>query len=129
MRVSFLALLFVGLAIAVAGCGPRKPVEGPTVDAFRGKVTHQGKPVTFPEGSNPTLKLFHESGRSFDIRLQPDGSFKIGWMPIGKHSATLLRANKKGIGPPETRFNIPGGVTIEAGKTEYEIDLGSGWIP
>jgi len=129
MRVWSLAALFVGLALAVVGCGPRKPFDGPTVDAFVGKITHQGKPVTFPEGSNPRLKLFHEKGQSFEIPLQPDGSFKIGWMPIGKHSATLLRANDKGTGPPEMRHNIPEGLTIETGKKEYEIDLGPGWKP
>src|SRR5262249_14971011 len=79
-----------------------------------------GRPGHFPEGSEPSLKLFHEKGESFEIPLQPDGSFKIGWMPIGKHSATLLRRNKTGMGPPETRYSIPGGLTIEAGKTRYE---------
>jgi hypothetical protein len=129
MRSLSLAILFLGLTIAVGGCGPRKSFKGPTIDSFSGRVTHQGQPVTFPADSEPSLKLFHEKGESFEIPLQSDGSFKIGWMPIGKHSATLLRRNKTGKGPPETRYNIPGGLTIEAGKMEYEIDLGPGWKP
>jgi hypothetical protein len=75
-------------------------------------VVHRGQPVNFPEGSDPSLEpsleLFHEKGESFEIPLNPDRSFRIKWMPIGKHSATLLRRNKTGMGPPETRYNIPG---------------------
>jgi hypothetical protein len=63
------------------------------------------------------------------IPIQRDGSFKIGWMPIGKYSATLLRSNKEGRGPPEKRHNIPGGLMIEDGKTEYTIELGKGFQP
>src|SRR5262249_6405685 len=113
----------------VAGCGPKKSFDGPTVDAFTGRLTHDGKPVTFPESETVTLSVFHEKGEKFDIRIQPDGSFKIGWMPIGKYSATLLRGNKEGRGPPTNRYNIPGGLTIEEGKTEYTIELGKGWNP
>jgi len=115
------------LCLAGVGCGPRKPFDGPTVDAFTGRLTHNGQPVSFPDGV-ATLKLFHEKGQSFDIPLQPDGTFKIGWMPIGKYSALLNRPPKGAKGAP-TRYQVPGGLTIQDGKTEYTVELGKGFKP
>jgi hypothetical protein len=123
MRRGVALLLLLGPGLS--GCGPKKSFEGPTVDAFTGQLTRNGQPATFPETQKVRLQVYHETGRSFLIPIQPDGSFKIGWMPIGKYSATLLRA-KEGTGPPEKRDNIPGGLTIESGKTEYAIELGKG---
>jgi hypothetical protein len=120
-------VLMVGFALAAVGCGPRKTYDGPTVDAFTGRLTHVGKPVTFPEGEVVRVWLFHEKGQSFGIPIQTDGSFKIGWMPIGKYSAILHRETKKTRGP--SRYTIPGGLKIEDGKTEYAIELGKGWKP
>jgi hypothetical protein len=121
--------LLLGLGLAVAGCGPRKSFDGPTVDAFTGRLTHDGQPVTFPDNEKVTLEVYHETGRSFLIPIKPDGSFEIGWMPIGKYSATLLRGNKDVRGPPAKRHNVPGGFKVEDGKTEYTIELGKGWQP
>ena len=36
------------------------------------------------------------------------------------------RANEKG---PPRRYNIPAGLAIEDGKTEYKIELGKGYKP
>jgi hypothetical protein len=127
MRVVCVAVLIAGLAVA-AGCA-RKPFDGPTVDAFNGRLTHDGKPVSFPEGEDVTLQLFHEKGQSFGVPINSDGSFKIGWMPIGKYSATLMRQNKREKGPPTNRYSVPGGLAIQEGQTEYKIDLGKGWKP
>src|SRR5262249_30672020 len=127
MRVLSLAVLIVGLA--ASGC-KKKPFDGPTVDAFTGRLPPDRKPITFPEGEELTLQLFHEKGQSFGIPIKPDGSFVIGWMPIGKYSATLIRVNPRAVrGSPQIRQNVPGGLTIEAGKTEYTIDLGKGSKP
>jgi hypothetical protein len=121
--------LILGLGLVIGGCGPRKSFNGPTVDAFTGRLTHDGKPVTFPEGGKVMLEVYHETGEKYGIPIQTDGSFKIGWMPIGKYGATLLRSNKEERGPPTKRYNVPGGFTVEAGKTEYTIELGKGWQP
>ncbi len=89
----FLAL--VAIMFAVLGCGQRKSFDGPTVDAFNGKVVHEGKPVNFPADEKVQLKMVHEKGESFGVPLQQDGTFKIGWMPIGKYSAILLREKEQ----------------------------------
>jgi hypothetical protein len=121
--------LLLGMALGLAGCGPKKSFDGPTVDAFIGRLTSDGKPVSFPDSETVRLEVFHETGETFLIPIKTDGSFEIGWMPIGKYSATLLRGNKEGRGPPSKRHNVPGGFTIEDGKKEYTIDLGKGWRP
>lgn len=130
MRTLRCLFLLLGLGIMAGGCGPRKPFNGPTVDSFTGKLTHDGKPITIPAEDKVQLKLFHEKGESFGIPIQSDGSFKIGWMPLGKYSATLIRERagtgaKKG---PQTA-TIPSGLTVEQGKTEYTIELGKAWKP
>jgi hypothetical protein len=128
MRVSLSAALVAVLGLADAGCN-RKPFDGPTVDAFTGKLVQDGKPVSLPEGEQVLLQVFHEKGQSFGIPVQPDGSFKVGWMPIGKYSAILTRQSKAQKGSPLNRYTVPGGLTIQEGKTDYTIDLGKGWKP
>src|SRR5262245_28752124 len=110
----------------VAGCA-RKEFDGPTVKEFNGRLVHDGKPVSFAAEDGVQVQLFHEKAQSFNVPIQPDGSWKIGWMPIGKYSATLLRGRAE-KGPPR-RYNIPGGLTIEDGKTDYTIELGKGYKP
>jgi hypothetical protein len=113
------------MAAAVsAGCRPaEKKYEGPTVPAFTGRLTHKGEPVSFPGEGRVVLQLVFEKGKGpMGVRIQPDdGTFKIGLMPIGKYSMTLIRGRN--------RYNIPGELTIEEGKTEYEIELGEKWKP
>jgi hypothetical protein len=128
MRVWSCAALLAGLALAAGGCGPRKSYDGPTVDSFTGKLTHDGKDVSFPESEEVTLQVAHEKGQRFGVPIQPDGSFKVTWMPIGTYAAILERAKKGQVGPP-SRYGVPGGLKIEAGKTEYTIELGKGWKP
>jgi hypothetical protein len=123
------AALVLALGLVVSGCGPRKPFTGPTVDAFNGRLTHDGKPVSFPDGESVMLEVYHQTGEKFGIPIRPDGTFRIGWMPIGKYSAMLMRERKSARGAPASRYNIPGGFTIEDGKTEYSIELGKGWQP
>ncbi len=123
--------LAAGLGLAAGGCGPSKPFDGPTVDAFNGRLVQGGQPVAFPADEKVQLKLFHEKGESFNIPVNADGTFKIGWMPIGKYSAALTREaavpGKKGVAP--SRYSVPGGLTVEAGKTEYQVELGKDWKP
>ena len=124
----------VGLVVAaglVAGCGePVAKFEGPTVNEFVGKLVHEGKPVSFPAEEKVTLQAFHEKGQQFVIPIQSDGSFKIGWMPIGKYSPTLtrLKASAKG-GAPSTYALPPGALAIVDGKTQYDIELGKSYKP
>jgi hypothetical protein len=133
MQRSFRDFILVLAVSAVAyGCA-RKPFHGPTVDAFNGRLTRKGEPVSFPEKEKPILKVFHEKGKSFGIPIEPDGTFQIGWMPIGKYSAMLIRENKASAdrrGPPQTMYHVPNGFAIEEGKTEYLIiELGPDWKP
>jgi hypothetical protein len=121
-------VVLVALGLTVAGCKSRE-FDGPTVDAFNGRVVRDGEPVSFPEGEQVTLQVsLHEKAQSFGIPLKSDGSFQITWMPIGKYSMMLERPPKGGKGPP-TKYQVPGELVIEPGKTEYTIELGKGWNP
>jgi len=127
--INRLALTFC-LGLAVFGCTKNKGgYEGPTVDAFHGKVTHDGNPVKFAENEEVQLNVFHESGRQFGIPLSADGTFEIGWMPIGKYAMMLERQNPAKKGPTKTRYNVPSSLTIEEGKKDYVIELGKNFKP
>jgi hypothetical protein len=128
--INWLLLIFC-LGLAVLGCGKdRGGFEGPTVDAFVGKVTHNGNPVKFAEGEEVQLKVFHDSGRQFGIPLTVDGAFTIGWMPIGKYAMMLERTPKNpGKGPTKMRYSVPGNLIIEEGKKDYVIELGKEFKP
>ena len=88
------------------------------------------EPVQFAE-NEAKLAVFHESGRQFGIPLKPDGTFQIGWMPIGKYSMMLERTSQNPAkkGPQKTMHNVPDGLTIEEGKKDYVIELGKGFKP
>jgi hypothetical protein len=129
MRWFWSVVLLTGFGLANLGGCSKKPFDGPTVDAFNGKVTQDGKPVSFPEDQEVSLELVHhQSTQTFGIPLKPDGSFKIGWMPIGKYSVTLERVAKGSPGPARKQ-SVPGGLTIVDGQTEYTIDLGKSRKP
>ncbi len=129
MILSFRTLLVVlALAGFLCGCNS-KPYKGPTVDAFTGRLTHEGKPVRFPDDEKIILRLFfHEKGGMMGIPIQQDGTFQIGWMPLGTYSAVLIR-QKTGSRGGQIMHNIPGNFKIEEGKTEYTIELGPQWKP
>ena len=132
MRTINRLVLTFCLGLAVFGCiDKRGGYEGPTVDAFHGKVTHNGNPVKFADNEEVQLTLYHEKGQQFGIPLKADGTFEIGWMPTGKYAIMLERLTQTPAkkGPQKTRYNVPGGLTIEEGKTEYTIELGEGWKP
>jgi hypothetical protein len=118
----------VVLAALATGCSePRSTqYDGPKVDAFTGRLVHNGKPVSFPGGEQVTMRIFHEKSSSFGIPIQSDGTFKIGWMLIGKYSAVIERPPEGGKGGPR-KYNVPGGFKVEEGKTDYTIELGPGW--
>jgi hypothetical protein len=120
------------LGLAVFGCSNGKGgYVGPTVDAFHGKVTHNGNPVTFAENEEVQLTLYHEKGQQFGIPLKVDGTFEIGWMPTGKYAIMLERTtpNPAKKGPQMSRYNVPDGLTIEEGKKDYVIELGKDFKP
>jgi len=131
MRTINRLVLTCCLGLAVLGCGNNKGgYEGPTVNAFHGKVTHNGNPVKFAEGEEVQLTVFREKGRQYGIPLKADGTFEIGWMPTGKYSMMLERnvqTPKKGI--TKTRYSVPDTLTIQDGKKDYVIELGKGWKP
>jgi hypothetical protein len=130
MRLTAAALALAG-ATLLAGCGEKKPYDGATVDKFNGQVVHNGKPVAFAANEKAELKLILQSKpESFGIPLRPDGGFEIGWMPVGKYSATLVRTRTEGgkKSAPAV-YNVPDGLTITEGQTEYKVELGPGYKP
>ncbi len=128
MRCVPTIILSATLGLFAIGCENRSTYDGAKVDSFSGRVVKGGKPVSFPAGETVQLKLVHDKAKSFGIPLGPDGSFKIGWMPIGKYSAILIRQTDGGKGGPNM-YNVPGGFEIAEGKTEYEVELGKDWKP
>jgi hypothetical protein len=126
-----IGLLLLGLLFTpLLGCEPPKVKEfdGPTVDKFVGKLVHEGKPVQFPEDEVVTLQLMLlQNHRVFGIPIKSDGSFDIGWMPIGKYAAILERRKDGGMRPDKQ--TVTADFRIEKGKTEYTIDLGANWKP
>jgi len=130
MRTIHRLVLTFCVGLTVFGCGkPTGEYEGPKVDAFHGKLVSDGKPVKFAENEEAQLSVFHESGRQFGIPLTADGTFEIGWMPIGKYSMMLERTSQNKKGPGKTRTGVPGNLVIEAGKKDYVIHLGKGFKP
>ena len=130
MRTINRLVLTFCLGLAVIGCANKRGgYEGPTVDAFHGKVTHNGNPVKFAE-NEAQLSLYHEKGQQFGIPLKADGTFEIGWMPIGKYAMMLERTPKNpGKGPTKTRYSVPSSLIIEEGKKDYVIELGKDFKP
>ena len=121
--------LLVAVVLATAGCGKRERFDGPTVDAFHGQLMRGGKPVSFSPDEVVKLNLIHKaSSERFGVPIKPDGSFEIGWMPIGDYMCSLER-KKGGLENQGGRFNaestpVPGGLQIEEGKTDYQIEVG-----
>jgi hypothetical protein len=131
MRTTNRLVLTFCLGLAVVGCGKdRGGFQGPTVDAFHGKVTHNGNPVKFAPTEDVQLTVYHDSGRQFGIPLSTEGTFQIGWMPIGKYAMMLEREPKNpGKGPTKLRYSVPGSLIIEDGKKDYVIELGKDFKP
>lgn len=127
MSRSFFPILLLAVVFATPGCQRSdRPTDVPTVDKFVGQVTHNGKPAELPPESE--LKVISDQGINFGIPLKPDGSFEIGWMPVGKYAAIITVAAdpaKKGTGV--RTHTVPGGFEIKEGQTEYMIELGKGW--
>ena len=123
-----LSVLALSIAsVALVGCSG--PYSEPTIDQFDGRLTHKGQPVSFAADKKVVLRLvFHKNGERFGIPIKPDGTFDIGWMPIGKYSAILERSSSVPGAPRgsigKQTFNIEKGLTIAEGQTKYEIELG-----
>ena len=128
-RVTHGRLLSLLAFFVAIGC-QEVPFDGATVDNFDGQVVRDGKPASFSEDEEVKLLLIHkESAERFYVRVKADGSFDIGWMPIGEYLCSISRQK---LNPAEpwrqgaADFKpIPGGLQIEEGKTEYEIELGA----
>jgi hypothetical protein len=139
MRVLVGFILVSGLLWATAGCGfgPKPYYDGAKIEAFSGQVVQDGKPVTFSEDEEVVIKFIvaegDDAGKRFGVGIKPDGSFGIGWMPLGKMQMIMERSAKdparRSPGPPNM-YTIPGTLTTEKGKTSgYEIELGKAWKP
>jgi hypothetical protein len=113
------------------GCGSNKGFDGPTVDAFIGKVAKDGTPISIPEGERVVVRLIHHgSAQQFGVRIAEDATFEIGWMPIGKYSVTLERPQKDDGPRIKTRMSqihVKQPFEIVEGQTEYNLELGDAW--
>jgi hypothetical protein len=127
-------LLRTVLVIFILGCSGSYDYPGPKINKFDGRLTSEGEPVQFVPDQKVVLRLvFHENGESYGIPIKPDGSFNIGWMPIGKYSARLEysqppKADNSRDGSNRPRQHaVPGGFEVVEGQTEYAIELGKDW--
>lgn len=124
MRLRFCAVLMLALTATAFGCNSRE-YSGPTVEKFTGTVTHNGKQITLKPEERLTIQMRHESGQTFGIPIQPNGTFEIGWMPLG-HYDLIAEKHKDGQrgGPSKTGV---GSFQVMNGKTDYTIELGKSW--
>ena len=128
MRLVYGIAFLTALGFVLTGCS-KKPFDGPTVEGVNGRVTQNGKPVSLANPEEVSLKVIHhEKASSFGIPLKADGTFDIGWMPIGQYSAIVTRPPKDGKGGPRV-YTVPEGFSIQEGQTEYTIELGPGFKP
>ena len=133
-----LRLIVFALSVGLFACGCGEDGTGAddyesTVETFTGQVVHNGEPVSFAEGEKAVLQLLYRpKAQRFGIPLAPDGTFTIGWMPVGKYTASLERSKtspangRRSSGGP---YMIPGDFVIKEGKTEYTVELGKNWQP
>jgi hypothetical protein len=132
-EMNYLSKLYISILIALLLIGCGGPYKEPTIDEFDGKLTHKGQPVKFSSDDKVVLRLvFHKNGERFGIPINPDGTFDIGWMPIGDYSAILERSSTKqaGVRSGEVEsFNIENGLTIAEGETQYAVELGDDFRP
>jgi hypothetical protein len=137
MRVLCSFIMMMGFLWTTVGCGygPKPYYEGPKVPSFSGHVVQNGKPVSFPEDEEFVVQCRviegDAIGKAFGVPIKPDGSFSMGWMPLGKMSMRLERSWKdpaKTTGGPPRAYSVPGALVTESGKTSgYTIELGPGW--
>lgn len=146
MLLSFRRLLLVVLGAALLSWGcERQAYKGPKINAFKGRLTQKGEPVSFPEDEKVVLRLmFQQNGQAYGVPIHSDGAFEIGWMPIGKYTPILVRTKNapkesqpsdtgrrgpRKRGGPMKMYTLPSEFVIEEGKTEYTIDVGPDWKP
>jgi hypothetical protein len=129
-RIGFFLLLPCSV-LAIAGCmaQPKPAYSGPKVDSFSGRLTADGKDISFAENETVTLQLQHEAGNVWGVPIKSDGTWKIGWMPEGKYSGWLQRPASAGKGTSVRKDALPGQFVIEPGKTEYTIEMGKNYKP
>ena len=127
-------LLTLPLILFIASCTKVAKFDGPTVDTFQGQLVSDGKPVSFSaDDLEVRLFLIHQgSGERFRIPIKPDGTFDIGWMPIGQFNCILERRKMggletRGIAFPANSKPVPGGLKIEEGKMVYDVEVGEGF--
>lgn len=124
MRVRFCALLMAMIAASVFGCNSRE-YSGPTVEKFTGTITANGKQITVKPGEHLTIQMRHESGQTFGIPIKEDGTFEIGWMPLG-HYDLITEKYKDGQRGGPSKVGV-GPFQVTNDRTEYTIDLGKRW--
>lgn len=131
MKIEAVSTLVLSLLLPTVGCQKEPVGYGETTKSFIGAVVKEGNAITLPQDAR--LDLVHDETYSrFGIPLQQDGTFKIGWMPIGKYSGELVWLKGAVGGDPNPsleHFKVPNGLVIEKDKTEYTVDLGSKWEP
>jgi hypothetical protein len=121
------------MSAMILGCNSGKHFDGPTVNEFSGRLVASGKPVSFPPGEKVQVGATHQAtAKEWWIPIETDGTFKIGWMPIGKYTLMLKRGStapaRQGGGRP-AMYPVPTTFEIVDGKTEYTIDLGESYKP
>jgi hypothetical protein len=111
-----LRLLLLGVALLVtvglSGCGGGGGV------ALTGKVVNGDKPYSPEQDGDLSIMLAGDAGKSYTMRTQPDGSFKIddskGIAP-GKYKVSLTKYPSKA--QMEKVKGPPTSVTKETGET------------
>jgi len=96
------SLAAVGACFALAalvGCGGGDSTKA----SLKGKVTHNGAPVT-----GGSITLHPASGAPFSISIKADGSFEVGDAPVGPMKVTIETDSVSTAAPG---YNMPAGFT------------------
>jgi hypothetical protein len=130
MRPNVLIWLCSLVLLNIGGC-TKRPFEGPTVEAFDGRIVQEGKQVSPSKGERVVIRLMqHGTGEQFGIPISPQGTFNIGEMPVGTFSVVLERTppmTNGGAAQPRQEIAIDDPFKIEEGQTQYDIELGKAW--
>jgi hypothetical protein len=126
------SVILLGILLAAVGCGPEKvqrEYTGPVIEKFSGRLVRDGKPIEFPKEELVTLQmLFTKNGSMMGIPIKADGTFEIGWMPIGCYHLILERQAPEPTAQARKAV-VPNEFYISRGKEVYNIEMGEAFQP
>ncbi|WP_439621199.1 hypothetical protein [Gemmata sp.] len=127
LRTAARAALAAAVAVLLCGCDPGRNADRGLAVAVR--FTAGGKPVVIAPGEDVGVVLLSSAGKRYILFPQPDGAFV--WPrpdldgPVLEPGSYRVSVSRKNRPSKSAAPSVPERLTVEAGKTEYTIDVGS----